>query len=114
MARPGGLAPWQQRRATELLRANLGGELSLLDVARECGLSPSHFAHAFKRTFGQPPHRWLVEQRLRLAKALLIDTTLPIVDIALRAGFADQSACYRAFRRDTGMSPNEWRRSRKS
>jgi hypothetical protein len=48
----GDLAPWQARRAREFLRANLGGDVSLASVAAECNLSMSHFAHAFRRTFG--------------------------------------------------------------
>src|SRR5260370_37691219 len=46
---PAGLAPWQERRAKEILRANLHG-VPLKEVARECCLSVSHFSHAFRRT----------------------------------------------------------------
>lgn len=112
IAARGGLAPWQERRATELLREHLDGSISLVEVARQCGLSPSHFAHAFKRTFGLPPHRWLIEHRLRLAKELLLATNLPIVEIAHSSGFSDQTAFHRAFKRQTKMSANAWRRNR--
>jgi hypothetical protein len=40
----GGLAPWQQKRATEILRANIDGDISMEDVARECRLSVRHFS----------------------------------------------------------------------
>ena len=48
MSRParGGLAPWQERRATEIPRANLKGGVALREVARECGLSVGYFSHA--------------------------------------------------------------------
>jgi AraC family transcriptional regulator len=49
----GHLAPWQARRAKEFLNANLYGDVSLASVADECDLSVSHFAHAFRRTFGK-------------------------------------------------------------
>jgi len=48
----GGLAPWQERRAKEVLEANLCGDVPLTELARECGLSTSHFSRAFKDTTG--------------------------------------------------------------
>ena len=53
----GGLAPWQERRAKEILSANLDGDVPLKDVARECRLSVSHFSRAFRRTVGVAPHQ---------------------------------------------------------
>jgi hypothetical protein len=51
----GGLAPWQVRRAKEILSANLDGSVALGEVALECGLSVSHFSRAFRRTVGTAP-----------------------------------------------------------
>jgi AraC-like DNA-binding protein len=109
----GHLAPWQARRAKEFLIANLHGDLSLASVAVECNLSVSHFAHAFRRTFGRPPHRWLLERRINAVKNLLLTSRLPLAEVASQCGFADQSALSRSFRRVLGESPGEWRRSRK-
>jgi AraC family transcriptional regulator len=110
----GHLAPWQTRRAKELLSANLNGDISLSSVAAECGLSVSHFAHAFRKTFGQPPHKWLMEQRLDAVKNLLLTSRLSLAEIASQYGFSDQPSLNRFFRRFVGESPGEWRRSRKS
>jgi AraC family transcriptional regulator len=109
----GQLAPWQARRAREFLSANLGGDFSLASVAAECNLSVSHFAHAFRRTFGRPPHRWLMERRLDAVKDLLITSRLTLAEIAVECGFADQSALNRSFKRVLGESPGAWRKSRK-
>jgi AraC family transcriptional regulator len=109
----GGLAPWQIRRATEFLEANLQGDTSLDSVAAECELSVSHFARAFRKTFGQPPYRWVIERRVDMAKTYLLDSDLPLADIALRCGFPDQSALNKSFRRILKQSPGEWRRSKK-
>ena len=68
----GGLAPWQLHRATDMLKANLDGQIALSQVARECKLSVSHFVRAFKQTIGQPPYRWLLQQRIDAAKELLL------------------------------------------
>ncbi len=108
----GGLAPRQMRRAEEFLMAHLNEEISLAAVARECQLSVSHFVRAFKRSMGQPPYRWLLEQRLKVAKELLKLSTMPMVEIAARCGFADQAAFIRAFKRMFEVTPGEWRRMR--
>jgi AraC family transcriptional regulator len=106
----GGLAPWQGRRATEMIRENLEGNIRLCDLARECGLSVSHFTRAFRKSFGKSPYRWLLERRIDRAKALLMTSDLSIVDIAIRSGFSDQTAFTRAFGRIVGDSPGRWRR----
>jgi len=108
----GGLAPWQKRRAAELLRENLDGRIRLMEVARECALSVSHFARSFKETFGISTHQWLIRHRIEHAQDLLRQTTTPIVDIAMQSGFADQAAFTRTFRQVVGVSPGRWRRYR--
>jgi AraC family transcriptional regulator len=107
----GGLAPWQGRRATEMVRENLDGSVRLSELARECGLSVSHFTRAFRKSFGVSPYRWLLERRIDYAKALLVTSDLPIANIALQSGFSDQAAFTRAFGRIVGNSPGRWRRA---
>ncbi|MCC8943545.1 helix-turn-helix transcriptional regulator [Bradyrhizobium sp. Arg62] len=106
----GGLAPWQQKRATELLAENLDGSLSLADVAAECELSASHFSRAFVQSMGMPPHRWLQKQRIEKAKSLLASSTISLAEIARMAGFGDQSHFSRVFSQIMGTSPGTWRR----
>jgi AraC family transcriptional regulator len=108
----GGLAPWQLQRATEIMRTNLDGQISLAQIAGECKLSVSHFVRAFKQTEGQPPYRWLLQQRIEAAKELLLHSGLPMVEIALKCGFADQACFIRAFRKLLNVTPGEWRRMR--
>ena len=106
----GGLAPWQLRRAKEMLVSRLDEPISLAELARACKLSPSHFARAFRQTTGQPPHRWLMEQRIEKAKQLLVDSTLSLAQIAWTCGFADQSHFTRVFAQLVQSSPGQWRR----
>ena len=63
----GGLAPWQERRAKEMIAANLDG-VPVKELARECRLSTAHFSRAFRRSVGVAPHNWLIEQRIVLSK----------------------------------------------
>jgi AraC-like DNA-binding protein len=107
----GGLAPWQERRAKEILRANLKGSVALKEVAQECGLSVGYFSHAFRRTLGMAPHQWLIEQRVALSKEKLRDDGLSLSDVAAECGFSDQSHLTRAFRQTVGVSPGAWRRA---
>jgi len=106
----GGLAPWQIRRAQEILRAHLHGNIWVQQVARECELSVSHFARSFKVSFGVSPIQWVIGQRVSLAKQLLIQRKISLSDVATQSGFADQSAMTRTFVTCVGVSPGRWRR----
>jgi AraC-like DNA-binding protein len=110
--RVGRLAPWQQQRAMDLLLADLRQAVSLAELASECGLSPSHFARAFRNSVGLPPHQWLLHQRIAHAKSLLERPNVTLSETALACGFADQSHFTRVFRRIVGLSPAAWRRDR--
>jgi AraC family transcriptional regulator len=110
----GGLAPWQERRAMDMLMAQLDGDVGLASLADACGLSPGHFAKAFKRTTGVPPHRWLLKQRLSRARDMLLHSNEPLGAIALSSGFADQSHLTRVFSKAEGVGPAAWRRMRRS
>ncbi|EWY39559.1 AraC family transcriptional regulator [Skermanella stibiiresistens SB22] len=110
----GGLAPWQERRAKELMGGQPGTDLSLASIAGECGLSVSHFARAFKQCTGKPPHKWLLESRVERARDLLLNTGMSLAEVALECGFSDQSHFTRVFSRVVGTSPGTWQRLRRS
>ncbi|MGY8663797.1 AraC family transcriptional regulator [Bradyrhizobium sp. UFLA05-109] len=107
----GGLAPWQLRQAKETLAANLRGDISLIDLANDCGVSTSHFSRAFRQSTGVAPHQWLLQRRVEEAKRLLPDRRLSLAEIALSCGFGDQSHFTRVFTRLTGIGPGAWRRN---
>jgi AraC-like DNA-binding protein len=108
----GCLAPWQARHAKAMLMANLNGDVTIAELSAECGLSISHFARSFRLTFGMPPHRWLMEQRVAKVKSHL-KSRVPLAEIADMCGFSDQAAMSRSFKRIVGDSPGEWRRSKR-
>ncbi|MDB5608767.1 MAG: hypothetical protein JWP25_5667 [Bradyrhizobium sp.] len=101
----GGLAPWQERRAKEMIAAK--------ELARECRLSSAHFSRAFRRSVGMAPHNWLIEQRIVLSKKKLRDGGLSLSDVAAECGITDQSHFTRMFNRIVGVSPGAWRRALK-
>lgn len=108
----GGLAPWQERRAKEIMQSRLASQLTIANIAAECRLTPSHFARAFRRSTGVAPHEYLLRLRIEEAKRLMLSTALALVDIGLICGFGDQSYFTRVFSRTVGMSPGAWRRAR--
>src|SRR5271154_2050551 len=105
----GRLAAWQERRAKEFIDANLGRNLTLLEIAEQCALSPSHFSRAFRRSTGLAPHRWLMRRRVDVAKAMVLEGAMPLAEIALACCFSDQSHFTRVFSSITGMPPGRWR-----
>lgn len=104
-----GMAAWQLSRAQEVIAENLSGRVSVTHIAYECGMSPSHFARAFKRALGMPPHQWLLHRRVQVAKVLLRQMHMTIADVAVASGFSDQSHLVRVFRRVEGLTPQAWR-----
>jgi AraC family transcriptional regulator len=107
----GGLAAWQERRAREIMHARFATRLTITGIARECGLTASHFARAFRRSTGQRPHEYLTALRIGHAKELMCNSDLPLSDVALLCGFGDQSYFTRTFTREVGTSPGLWRRA---
>jgi AraC family transcriptional regulator len=73
-------------------------------------LSPFHFARAFKQSFELPPHRYLTLRRIERAKELLRQPDLSVTRIGLNVGFSDTSSFSVAFRRETGVTPTDFRR----
>ena len=106
----GGLAPWQESRAKELMESDLSGEFPLSRLALECVLAVRHFTRAFRQSVGMPPHRYLLKRRIEHARELLRNPTLSLLEVALACGFSDQSHFTRLFRASMGMSPGAWRR----
>jgi|GEM_PF-713490 len=106
----GGLAAWQQRRVVEFIEEHLAGGFPLATLANLAQLSTYHFARAFKRSFGIPPHRYHTNRRIERARTLLADPKTSVADVALEVGFSGASAFAATFRRATGQTPTDYRR----
>lgn len=103
----GGLTTWQERLAKELIETSLASGISLSTLASACGLGVSQFAHAFRRSTGKSPYRWLMQRRIDRTCDML-KTSAPLSEIALACGFADQSHMTRVFKRAMGVTPRSW------
>lgn len=98
-------------RAIDLIEAGFASNLSLFDLTAASGLSAGHLIALFKAATGLTPHAYLLERRIRHAHHLLTRTALPLAEIALEAGFSDQSHMTRMFRRRHRATPGSYRRS---
>jgi transcriptional regulator GlxA family with amidase domain len=105
----GGLPPRAFRRVREYVVAHLAEDVSNFVLAELVGLSPSHFSRAFKQSAGVSPHRFVLQSRIERVKHLLAATELPLAQIAVTAGFGDQSHCSRWFHALVGITPSRFR-----
>jgi AraC family transcriptional regulator len=108
-----GLTPRQLKRVTDYVLANPFEKINVRDLAALTCISQSHFSRSFKTTIGVPPYRWLLDFRIAESQRLLLDTSMPVVEIAYAVGFADQGHFTRTFRTTTGATPAAWRKSRR-
>ncbi|MGX5826844.1 AraC family transcriptional regulator [Mesorhizobium sp. 43Arga] len=101
----GGLSTLSVRKVQEFLDQNFTRKLALSEMAAVCGLSPYHFMRAFSRTFGMPPHQYVLDLRLDFAERLLADSRMTITDIAHLAGFSSQSHFTTVMKKYRGVTP---------
>jgi AraC family transcriptional regulator len=107
----GRLSARQLEQVLEFVAGNLTCKIELQDLAAVAGLSRFHFSRLFKRTTGQSPYDFVLEQRVRAAATALASTTDPVEAIAPMVGFRSASQLARAFRQTYGRSPQAYRRS---
>ena len=105
----GGLSRRALKRAIDYIGDNLQKDLTLAELAGTAHMSPYHFSRLFKGSTGLAPHRYVIERRVQRAKELLSGSALPIAEIALLCGFANQSHLNRHFKRLLGVNPKALR-----
>lgn len=109
----GTLTHAQERLLRDYIADNLSQRISLGELSSLVGLSRFHFARAFKRTFGTPPHRFVTACRIEKAKQLLVHGSLPVSAIAALTGFTSPVQFATVFRRATSLAPLQFRRSQR-
>lgn len=98
-------------KAVHYMRQNCTRKIVLEDVAKTVYLSPTYFSKIFKQEMGQSFNAYLNKLRIEKSKRLLLQTDLQLVNIAGLSGFEDQSYFTKVFKRVTGISPNQYRKS---
>lgn len=96
-------------RAKEYMSEHFNEDISLLEIARYCHVSPFHFSRIFKTFTSQSPHQFLLHTRLQQAGIMLKDTNLPMADIAFSSGFNSIEYFTAAFRQHFHHPPSRFR-----
>jgi AraC family transcriptional regulator len=106
------LRPGRLRAVVEYVEKHLDTDTTLDEMAAVAHLSPYHFARQFKAATGLPPHQYVITRRVeRVQQILRRDPDVPLAEIAVNAGFSDQSQLTRHFKRQIGVTPGQFRRS---
>jgi AraC-type DNA-binding domain-containing proteins len=108
----GGLAGWQIARVRAFIDENLHRTIHTRDLSAVARRSAAHFARSFKHTFGESPHAYVMRRRLEKVCHLMMTSSDSLSQIALSAGFSDQSHLCKRFKQALGQSPSNWRRER--
>jgi AraC family transcriptional regulator len=103
---------WKAReRLLEALRADIPPVINLRELAAIAGLSRFHFSRQFKLAFGVTPMRFLENERVSRAKAMIREGRLKFSDIAMVLGYSEHSHFTRRFKARMGVTPTEFARA---
>ena len=97
------------KKAILYISQNYGSDITLQKTADHVHLNSAYFSTLFKQSTGSSFKEYLNMVRVEESKRLLANTEDPIIDIAMAAGFSDQSYFSKVFRRYTGLTPREYR-----
>lgn len=96
-------------QAIAYIESNYSADLSLSDIGQAAGLSLTQLTARFRKATGVTPYSYVITRRLRQAMHLLKSTEMPIAEVAIETGFADQQHMTRAFRARLGRTPGQVR-----
>jgi AraC family transcriptional regulator len=97
------------RDAIAYIQAHLTQDISIQDITQHLDISPYYFSRWFKQAMGIPPYQYVIQQRVERAQELLRHSTLSLSEIALQCGFNSQSHFNRHFKKQVGITPQQYR-----
>ena len=106
------LPGFKLRQISHWMAEHLAEDFTLDQLAAQAGVSKFYFTRLFRNAMGMSPSRYLLTLRMDEARRLLRETKRSVVDIALDVGYANPSHFARFFRRETGLSPSDYRQQR--
>jgi len=104
------LPGYKLRQITDWMAEHVAEEFNLDRLAAQAGLSKFYFNRLFKSAMGMSPSRYLITLRMDEAKRLLRETKENVVSVGLDVGYSNPSHFAQLFRRETGLSPSDYRR----
>jgi transcriptional regulator GlxA family with amidase domain len=106
------LLGWQARKVLDYIDRHITSRVLVADLCALVWRSEAHFSRSFRGTFGHSPHAFVVRRRVELAAKHMLETDMPLSDIALGCGFVDQAHLCKHFRAIIGETPAAWRRAK--
>jgi AraC family transcriptional regulator len=106
------LPSFKLRQITDWMTEHAAEEFNLERLAAQAGLSRFHFQRLFKSATGVSPSRYHINLRMNEARRLLRESKMSVVDVALEVGYTNPSHFAQLFRRETRLSPSDYRRQR--
>src|SRR6266850_1317058 len=106
------ISPVQKRRVLHFIRENLDTDMAVSDLAACIGVSSAHFSRIFRASFGMSPYRFVMQERVAKAKAMLEESRKAIGEIAVELGFPSHSHFTKIFHKLTGATPGQFREGR--
>ena len=101
----------QRSELEEAIHARLAdSELSLKNLALQLGFSPSYLSVLIKKELGLPFQDYLIQERMKKAKLLLLTTDLKIYEIAEQVGFEDMNYFSQRFKQVVGLTPRQFKK----
>lgn len=95
----------------DFVRKNLQNPLTVQDLSRQAFMSEPHFFRCFKQQFGISPLEYVLEQRIKSARIMLQASDVSVTEISLACGFNNLNYFLKTFKRMTGLTPGEFRKS---
>ncbi|CAG9228824.1 Transcriptional regulator, AraC family [Paraburkholderia sabiae] len=96
-------------RIQVFVHEHIAENISVEQLAVVVHMSASTFAHVFKTATGSPPHLYVTLERVKFARTMLCEETIPLVEVGARAGFQTQQHFTAVFHRHTGVTPRAFR-----
>ena len=104
-----GLFDARVTKAIKLMESNMEDPLAMSELTRRVGLSTRHLERVFREIFDETPARFYKRLRVRRARAMIEDTLIPLIDVAIATGFYSHNALSRAVRDEYGSTPSRMR-----
>jgi AraC family transcriptional regulator len=101
----------QENVAKSLMLDNLHGDVPVAELAHACSLTRGYFIHAFRETTGMTPYQRPLREMVAQARAMLLDSSSSLSEVAISFGFPDQSHFTPVFANAAGTTPGIWRRN---
>lgn len=101
------------QKAMDYIRRNIDRDLSRTEIAEAIFLNPEYLSRLFKKETGGSLNDYIVAEKMRVSQALLAETNIPVGIVASKVGYSNFSYFSQVFKKTTGMSPLEYRASRR-